>query len=86
MAEMKKNYPSTINILRELTQVIPETAWVVSLNYSNKKITIQGEAESATSVIEAIENSPMFREVRFSSPVTRSGPVDRFTLEAEVVS
>jgi Tfp pilus assembly protein PilN len=86
MAEMKKNYPSTIIILRELTQVIPETAWVVSLNYANKKITIQGEAESATSVIEAIENSPMFREVRFSSPVTRSGPVDRFTLEAEVVS
>lgn len=86
MAEMKKNYPSTINILTELTQVIPESAWVVSLTYANKKITIQGEAESATSVIEAIENSPMFREVRFSSPVTRSGPVDRFTLEAEVVS
>ncbi len=86
MAEMKKSYPSTINILRELTEVIPETAWVVSLSYANNKITIQGEAESATSVIEAIENSSMFREVRFSSPVTKSGPIDRFTLEAEVVS
>ncbi len=86
MAEMKNSYPSTINILSELTEVIPETAWVISLNYSSKKVTIQGEAESATSVIEAIENSPLFREVRFSSPVTKSGPRDRFTLEAEVVS
>lgn len=86
MTEMKESYPSSINILRELTEVIPETAWAVSLNYSNKKITIQGEAESATSVIEAIENSPMFREVRFSAPVTKSGPRDRFSLEAEVVS
>jgi len=85
MAQMEKSYPSTINILRELTEVIPETAWAVSLNYSNRKITLQGEADSATSVIEAIENSPMFREVRFSSPVTKSGPRDRFTLEAEVV-
>lgn len=86
MVGMKKSYPSTINILRELTEVIPENAWAISLNYANNKITIQGEADSATSVIEAIENSPMFREVRFSAPVTRSGPRDRFTLEAEVVS
>jgi Tfp pilus assembly protein PilN len=86
MAELKKSYPSTINILRELTEVIPETAWVISLNYANKKVTIQGEADSATAVVEAIENSPMFREVRFSSPVTKSGARDRFTLEAQVVT
>ena len=85
MAEMKKSYPSTINILRELTEVVPETAWVISLNYSNRKVTIQGDADSATAVIEGIENSPMFQEVRFSSPVTKAGPRDRFTLEAEVV-
>ncbi len=85
MGQMKQSYPSTIHILRELTEVIPETAWATSLNFSGNKITLQGEADSATSVIEAIENSAMFRDVRFSSPVTRSGPRDRFTLEAEVV-
>lgn len=84
-AEMKKAYPSAINILRELTEVMPDSAWVLSLNYSNRRVTIQGEAESATSVIEAVENSPFFREVRFSSPVTRSGARDKFTLVAEVI-
>lgn len=86
MADMKKAYPSTINILAELTEVIPETAWVSSLKYSQTTVTIQGDAESATAVIEAIENSPRFEEVRFSSPVTKSGPRERFTLEAEVVT
>lgn len=85
MAEMKKSYPSTINILRELTDSIPESAWVSSLTYSDMKVTLQGEADSATSVIEAVENSPMFREVGFTSPVTKSGARDRFSLEAEVV-
>ncbi|MFN2343850.1 MAG: PilN domain-containing protein [Desulfonatronovibrio sp.] len=85
MAEMKKSYPSTINILRELTESIPESAWVNSMSYSNMKVNIQGEADSATSVIEAVENSHMFSGVQFTSPVTKSGSRDRFSLEAEVV-
>ncbi len=85
MAEMKKEYPSAINIFRELTDVMPETAWLTSMNYSNKQLTIQGEADSATAVIEAVENSPFFREVRFSRPISKSGAKDRFTVVAEVV-
>lgn len=85
MAEMKHSYPSAVNILKELTEVIPETAWVNSLEFSGARITMQGEAESATSVIEAVENSPLFQEVKFSAPVTKSGNRERFTLAAEVV-
>ena len=84
MAEMKRSHPSVIAVLSELTQSVPETAWVHSLTYSDNSVTIQGEAESATSVIEAVENSAMFREVRFSSPVTRSGGNERFTMVAKV--
>ncbi|MFW6005632.1 MAG: PilN domain-containing protein, partial [Desulfonatronovibrionaceae bacterium] len=85
MAEMRSSYPSVVNILRGLTEAVPENAWVISLRYSDRGLTIQGEAESSSSVIEALENSPMFREVRLSSPVTRSGSREKFTLEAEVV-
>ncbi len=85
MSEMRQSYPPVLNILRELTELIPESGWLTSLNYSNRQITIQGQANSATSVIEAIENSPMFREVRFSTPVTKSGLKEVFTLVAEVL-
>ncbi len=84
MAEMKKAQHPALNILSELTESIPESAWLMSLVLSNKEVTIQGDAESATSVMEAVENSPMFNGVRFTSPVTRSGNRENFTLKAEV--
>lgn len=84
LVEMKNAYPPTLDILRELTEVTPESAWVYSLKFVDQRISLQGEADSATRVIEALENSSFFREVGFTSPVTKSGNKDRFTLEAKV--
>jgi len=84
MAEMKNEYPSAVNILAELTEAVPETGWVQSLRMSGHEVTIEGEAESATSVLEAVENSPGFHEVEFRSSVSRSGNMERFTLVAKV--
>ena len=85
MFEIKNSYPPVIDILRELTEAIPESAWLHTLELSGMKITLQGEAVSATQVIEAVENSGMFQSVRFTSPVIRSGNKERFGLAAEVV-
>ncbi|RQD78733.1 PilN domain-containing protein, partial [Desulfonatronospira sp. MSAO_Bac3] len=84
MAEMKNEYPSAVNILAELTEAVPETGWVQSLRMSGHEVTIEGEAESATSALEAVENSPGFHEVEFRSSVSRSGNMERFTLVAKV--
>jgi len=84
MSEMKNEYPSAVNILAELTEAVPETAWVQSLRMSGHEVTIEGEADSATSVLESVENSPGFHEVEFRSPVSRSGNMERFTLVAKV--
>ncbi len=83
--EIKNSYPPVIDILRELTEAIPESAWLHALELSGMKITLQGEAVSATQVAEAVENSGMFKSVRFTSPVIRSGNKERFGLAAEVV-
>ncbi len=85
MSEMKNAYPSVIDILKVLTEVIPDTAWLDSLELSSQKITLRGEADSAASVVEAIEKSNMFQNVRFSAPVVRSGNNQRFSMVAEVV-
>ncbi len=86
MAKMKNEYPSAVNILAEITDAVPESAWVSSLRMSGHEVTIEGEAESATSVLESVENSPGFHEVEFRSPVSRSGNMERFTLVAKVTS
>lgn len=84
LAELKSSYASSLDILRELSEVTPESAWLYSIKYTRDRITMQGEAQSATRVIEALENSSFFKEVGFSSPVTRSGGKERFSLEAKV--
>lgn len=85
LADIKNSHPGILNILMELTRTVPESSWVTSLVCSRTQISIQGETTSATSVIEALERSTLFRDVRFSSPVTRSGDMDMFSLTAEVV-
>ena len=42
-------------------------------------------ARSASDLIAALEKSKHFKNVSFTSPTTRSGDKDRFSLSAEVV-
>lgn len=85
IASRMKSKPLAIELLKEITEVIPQTAWLYSCSYSDQKISINGQAESATAVIEALENSPLFQEAHFDSPVRKSGSEDRFKIICQVV-
>ena len=64
--------PKKIDILQELTERLPEDAWVSNLNIRGKKMTIRGQAASAIALINALEESPMFSHVHFISSVTKN--------------
>lgn len=85
LAKKVKSRPVVLELMKEATEIVPDTAWLYSLVYSEDRIIIKGQAASATSIIEAFENSPLFREVHFDSPVQKSGSKDRFTMVAKVV-
>lgn len=85
LAQKVQSQPRAAHILKETTEVIPETAWLYSFHYADKQVRIQGEGDSATAVLEALENSPMFENVQFDSPVQKSGSRDRFKIVAKVV-
>lgn len=69
---LRGNNISVLDILRELTRVIPETAWVQNLSYLDRKVQLDGYAETATELIPLLEASPMFRNVVFLSSITRT--------------
>jgi len=88
MKDISKNLktrPRVMELLHEMTQVLPGNAWLESFVFAQNRVRIQGQADSATSIIEAVENSPLFRDVRFESPVTKSHNKDVFQISAEVV-
>jgi Tfp pilus assembly protein PilN len=62
---------SKIEILRELTQLLPNTVWIWNFKYTGKELEISGFADSASDLIPLIDGSPLFEKVEFLSPVTK---------------
>ncbi|MCP4351780.1 MAG: pilus assembly protein PilM [Desulfobacterales bacterium] len=78
---LRQDNISALDVLRELTQLIPETAWIQDLDFSEKRIQINGYAESASELIPLLEGSPLFKEAGFLSPITKKDGKERFRIE-----
>jgi len=72
-------------LLKELTELIPADAYLTTLNLRGGRLTLDGQARSASDIITALEKSKRFKNVTFSSPTTRQGERERFALTAEVL-
>ncbi len=71
-------------LMKELSDVIPGDAYLTTFNLRNDRLTLDGFARSASDLISALEKSKHFRNVSFTSPTTRTGDKERFSLVAEV--
>jgi Tfp pilus assembly protein PilN len=63
---------SPLFILNELSERIPDSAWVSGLTLSEKGVEIEGEAGSASELIPLLEASALFYDVTFLSTITKS--------------
>jgi general secretion pathway protein L len=80
--QLKWDEPRVIDLLRELTDRIPDDTWVQSLEYQNQEVQLRGESGQATALIGLLEEAPGIEGVSFRSPVTqvaRTGK-ERFNL------
>ena len=86
--EKKQQAPILIDVLDELSRIIPDKTWLTSLQYKDRRIQIQGQSPSASALIEIIEASPGFQQTRFVSPVTRDRKtkLERFQIATDVVN
>ncbi|MDA3894566.1 MAG: PilN domain-containing protein, partial [Desulfobacteraceae bacterium] len=84
-----KSFPTRdgrlIDIINELSQRIPETAWINSFNYSNGKLRIEGFAKNASELIPLIEASSHFNDVTFLSTIRKDNSgQENFTIGLDV--
>lgn len=82
----KKDSPMTLNILKELTSILPETAWLTKVRITETAVEIKGYADSATKLLPELETSKYFRKVEFASPTIRDARMnsDRFIIKMEI--
>jgi Tfp pilus assembly protein PilN len=71
-------------LLKELSDLIPADAHLTTMNLRGGRLTLDGFARSASDLIAALEKSKHFRNVSFTSPTTRTGDKERFSLVAEI--
>ncbi len=71
LTSFRKKSLTVLDVLRELSLRLPESAWIRRLTFSEKDVNIEGEAESASKLIPALEASPLFCDVVFLSTITK---------------
>ena len=84
-------YPA-LSVIEELAQVFPETTWVRKLDIKAtgkaREVILLGEAQSASKVIENLEQSPssLFQNSKQQSQTTRTQQpnVEQFHVSAEI--
>ena len=69
-------------LLRELTELLPNDAWLTLVSLDAKGIELTGQANAASALIPLLENSPRLERVEFSSPVTRGRDKEQFRIRA----
>ncbi len=78
--------PAVIDMLNTLSVLIKDDTWLGYAQYSNGHLQIQGESPAASALIGVLEESELFANARFVSPVTQdkvSGQ-ERFQITVDV--
>ncbi len=76
---------STLNILQELTRLIPNSTWLTRVRITPNLVEIEGYAENTTGLLSRLEESKYFMNAEFSSPSYKdmSFKADRFTVRMQ---
>ncbi len=69
--KIRQGNVSEVEILKELTQILPASVWIWQYRISAKEIEISGFADSASELISLLDKSPLFERVEFLAPVTK---------------
>jgi len=69
-------------VLKELTERIPQEAWLRTLTMDKQGLEITGQAGAANQLIPLLESSPFLASVEFTAPVTKAGDKEQFRIKA----
>ncbi|MBD8526448.1 PilN domain-containing protein [Pseudomarimonas arenosa] len=85
LAEQRRQRPSVVELLRLLTDTLPDDTFVERMAFSNDVLSVTVQSGSAAKLVELLQKTPMLRNAALAGaiqPDPRSGK-DRATLTAE---
>ncbi|MEC4748778.1 PilN domain-containing protein [Methylomicrobium sp. Wu6] len=88
LIKAKNASPPVIEMLNTLSALIKDdTTWLTYLQFTDGHLQIQGESPSASGLIAVLEDSEIFANAKFVSPVTQDATTgfERFQITADIV-
>lgn len=77
LVEKKHNALYVSELMRKLTDLVPDHTWVNQLNITEGKVDFRGDSKDATGLIEILAAEPAFNRISFKSPVVGIANTDR---------
>jgi Tfp pilus assembly protein PilN len=70
-----------VEMVNELTRLLPPPVWIASLEIHPDNVVIAGEADSAAPLLKALDSSPLFRNSEFVMAVAKVGAMENFRIK-----
>lgn len=86
ISSFKEGKPMALDIIKELTVVLPKSTWLTRVRVTETDVNIEGYAASASELLPKLEASKYFQKVEFASPTFRDVKMnsDRFVIKMEI--
>jgi hypothetical protein len=71
---------SDMDVLAEMTRILPPPAWLNLLEITRTQVTLAGETPQAAPLLQTIDASPLFQSSEFAMPPTRVNSAEAFRI------
>lgn len=87
LAQMKAMQPLAVEVLAEVTRVIPDSGWLITFALNGDALSIEGFADDPLSILRRLEASEFFDAASFAAPVRMDPQIgqERFRITATLL-
>lgn len=89
LATFKKSNRLPLEVLNEVSKILPKNAWVLDFNMKKDVIELSGPSDEAAALPQILDNSPYFRDAEFVAPIVKDAngkEVYRIRMKMELVT
>jgi Tfp pilus assembly protein PilN len=83
LSELSARTQTDLRILREVSTVLPATAWLTSIEIDDSGARLVGEADSAAPLLEAVNRASVLSDAQFSTSLRKIDEGERFQIAAK---
>lgn len=79
--EIRRRPQADLDILNELTRLLPPTVWTSAIEIYPDSVMISGEADQAAPLLKLLDSSPLFQNSEFALSVARNAQAEVFRIK-----